>query len=356
MRRTRRLAGPLASLAVLASLGGSAVAAQTASSIRVLIDRQIPAPVDQPTDVRWRDDDSVWLSSLGGGVYQLPVDPDRGGPGLVEASRRAGWRWVHLATDGDRLAGAYPAFHLWWMDAKFTDSGGSYSLEHIGDLDLGGGRLLILGLQRNEAGALAADGKIAWLGRLGADLTEFRPVLPSRAGPGASTLQDCALLLMSKVRFLADGSFVVVPGVDPGIFLFDTTGRLVRTWETAPLNLDQGCLLDEAQRRSFSTDLDARMAWLDRRRVIDEVVPLGKDIGLIVRSRIDGTTRWELLRLRAADGTVEHIDVPVVSPSRWTHLRGDVRGDRLVLLLTELEAEGWPDVPPPRLIVAHIGQ
>ena len=208
-------------------------------------------------------------------------------------SRRAGWRWVHLATDGDRLAGAYPAFHLWWMDAKSTDSGGSYSLEHIGDLDLGGGRLLILGLQRNEAGALAADGKIAWLGRLGADLTEFRPVLPSRAGPGASTLQDCALLLMSKVRFLADGSFVVVPGVDPGIFLFDTTGRLVRTWETAPLNLDQGCLLDEAQRRSFATDLDARMAWLDRRRVIDEVVPLGKDIGLIVRSRIDGTTRWD---------------------------------------------------------------
>lgn len=134
------------------------------------------------------------------------------------------------------------------------------------------------------------------------------------------------------MRFLPDGSFLVVPGSQPGAHLFNKDGRLVRSWTNQEIGLTTDCSDMTVERfKAVATQKGTRKGWLDQRRVLDDILPLQEGPGLLVRSMgRDGAVRWDLVILR--QGGVEKVEVPFVGETSSDRLRGDVRGGKIVLL------------------------
>ena len=65
---------------------------------------------------------------------------------------------------------------------------------------------------------------------------------------------------------------------------------------------------------------------------MDDVLPLAAGPGLLIRSVQKGEVRWTLKVLHP-DGSLSIYDVPVHAQNAFSHLKGDVRQGRLVLLL-----------------------
>jgi hypothetical protein len=262
---------------------------------------------------------------------------------------------VLLGASPQFLVAAAPAHVLSWIRRTAPDPK-PISIEMDFDtltaLDVSGDRLLALGLQRLEGGTLAADGAIAWTARLGQKLAQVRPVQFSISGPGAHDMSACVGMRLGKVRFLPKGSFVVVPGAEPGIFLYDASGKLVRTWQAETVGFDAGCPITEEESDRYAINVHARYRWLNQRRVLDEVLPLPGGIGFVIRTRANGLTRWDL-KVLSPDGKVTAYGLPITSPSAYARLAGDVRGNRIALLLN-LDTFETPPPGSQHLIVAEM--
>lgn len=328
-------------------------------------------------DIRWQDDSKVAVASGREGVLSFPIstppiittkegaeppvprnliagDGEQGGFWLASRLARAESAWVT----------ASPVHAVAWQRE------GHGRLEQVDfvsivDLDASGDRLLVLGQRRDEEGRFAPDGALAWIGTLGEPVDDWKVLQLSVDGPGAANMDACAILELGAVRFLDDGSFLLVPGVQPGIFLYDPQGRLVRTWDSDELGFHAGCGISEPQKYRLSADPDARQDWIDGRRILDEILPLPSGPGLVIRSREQGLTTWELVVL-GSGGSTHRYRIPFESPSHRTRLRGDVRGSRLALLV--VEGAGRPrgpskePLPPaiplamgPRILVFDLG-
>ncbi len=313
----------------------------------------------RPADIRWDDDGHVLVAARRNGTFRLPVSGgDRSllerayGPlpdmGVLDSQ-------VLLGTSGEFLVAAAP-FHLMsWIPLLVPDPK-PVSIEvdfnTIIDLDVFGDRLLVLGLRKLEKGGLAADGAIAWTAKLGKKLAQVRPVQFSVSGPGAHDTDACAVMRIGKVRFLMGGSFVVVPGAEPGIFIHDASGKLIKTWQAETVGFDAGCPITEEEMYKYAADARARFKWLNQRRILDEVLPLPTGIGFVIRTRSQGLTRWQL-KVLSPDAKVAVYDIPVTSSSEYARLTGDVRGNRIAFLLG-LDSFDTPPLGSLHLIIAEV--
>jgi hypothetical protein len=156
---------------------------------------------------------------------------------------------------------------------------------------------------------------------------------------------------VSAARFLHDGSVILVPGVEPGVFRYSSKGRLVKSWQAEQVGFDAGCDLTEQEMYRYSKDEPARWSWVNRRRTVDDVLPLSDGAGLLVRSVKDGTTHWELKVLR--ENGIRACKVPLEESSDF-YLHGDAEGNRIVFLLfpkLEQNARGRATAARPKLIV-----
>lgn len=304
-------------------------------------------------DVRWAGDHSVYLAVGQAGTFEVPLGlkpPFK--TAVVGATDPAGfWLASRVAVSSDYLVVSALLRSLTWQKR----SGGKRheaSVEAIPDIDVYHDRLLVLGARFDDKRRLAPDGAIAWLGSLDQELRDWKPVLFSASGPGAQPMNACSTLELGAVRFLADGSFLVVPGVEPGAFLYDSQGKLLRTWDTVALGLDaEDCPKMTYEQQVQLANPDVRFPWLNRRRTLDDILPLPQGPGLVVRSVAQGRTHW-ILKVLKKDGGVETFDLPVPSATALSHLRGDRRGRRLVLLVSEYGKTG-PSAPA-RLVLAEL--
>lgn len=192
--------------------------------------------------------------------------------------------------------------------------------------------MLLLGRPSAKEGGLwtGQDG-IAWLGTLGKNLDDFTPVLSDSAGVASTHLWKCGALGIGAVRFLADGSFLVVPGFQPGATLFDAAGHPVRSWSGPETGLDTDCGSEEAD---LLADPSALLDWYNRHRVLEDVLPLAEGPALLIRFLgQDQKVHWELQVLGAQSSRI--LEVPVSSSGPTAHLRGDVRNGRIVFLLSQ---------------------
>jgi len=256
------------------------------------------------------------------------------------------WGASRIGSSQDFLAGAPEAFAVGW---KRLPNGvlETAPFEVVADLDVWRDRMVVLGARKDDRQRFAPDGAIAWVGSLSKGFRDLKVVRTSIFGPGAMGSMDaCGSFEMSGARFLPDGRFVVVPGSEPGIFLYDAAGKLLRTWETGPLGIDTDCRMKEEQRLNLLADLPARVAWLNQRQTLDEIIPFSHGFGLAVRSFSNGVTRWRLVVL-SEDGKVSSLDLPFSCPSTTGRLRADVRGDRIAFLVTADD----PASPAPRRLV-----
>jgi hypothetical protein len=88
----------------------------------------------------------------------------------------------------------------------------------------------------------------------------------------------------------------------------------------------------------FNSDVHSRLDYVNRFVTVDEALPTAQGPALLIRTTDGKGTRWTMALL-GDDGSVRTLEVPIRSPSRRAHLRGDVFGDRILLLLREFLPE-----------------
>lgn len=293
-----------------------------------------------PTDIRWASDNSVYLSRSFSGVKEVALsEPLRDIRTLVPdvttlkgprnyRSLAASSRFLAVAADGRQVA---------WRPAGLQKNGAvGFYRQPVNtpiDMDLAGDRILILGEGRAETTPDRAGG-IAFLGQVSATgLKSYRPVLFDLEGVGTPVLHRCPPYKLGAARFLPDGSFIVVPGFQPGAHLFDSAGHRVHSWSARETGLSTDCskLTKEESDRFWGLEVPEVTAWLNRERILDDVLPLADGPGLLIRTHgRDGRTSWELRVLRP-DGPATLYSLPI-SGGPEDRLSGDVRGGRIVLL------------------------
>ncbi len=313
----------------------------------------LPENLEWARDVRWLGEQEVAIGAPRWGVLRLHLD--RPGAPLITEIADGGWRsassspWSVGSSQKYLVVGA-PMFAVGWKAIGVSGLTGDDYFEFISDLDVRGDRLLVLGMRKSEDGGhWAEEGAFVWLGSMaGTSLAGTSPLAFSADGSRARPMDGCGPLSIGAVRFLENGSFVVVPVAEPGVLLFRPNGRLARTWQGKDFGLNEGCELTEEHFYRLGIDLDLRMEWINRRTIVDDILPLvGDRFGLLVRRHTNGITQW---RMEIADtsGSVGACEVPLTVANRWVHLRADRRGERVVLL----QIARVNQLQPPRLAAA----
>jgi hypothetical protein len=297
----------------------------------------------RPTDIRWEDGGHVVITDLEQGIARVAIADVEPPEWLPEwpAGRGVGSGYMYLGRSQSLVATADLAFGLRWRGTGPADAIVSQPIEYVADLDVRDDRLLFAGLRRDENGDLGADGAFAWIATLPGGT--LRPILPFT---DRGAIENCAGLHVATVRFLTDGSFLIVPGAEPGIYLYDAQGRLQRNFDSAPLNLLSDCRMTRDEQSLVSSQPEARQRWVNRHRIVDEVVELSSGPALIIRSREADVTRWELVPL--AKGAARPL--PFTSPSPWAHVSADARDGRVAVLVAD-QLPNREGGEPPRLIV-----
>jgi len=306
-------------------------------TLSLLSERPLPDRLAEPRDVRWLGEDSLLLSTQPDGLVRVSL-AGRGWDREVLIPASSGlhgiWRAQEVARSISHVATSAPVFSLAWRPRNGDRQPTVHPFAAVVDFDLWRDRILILGGRRDDAGTWCPEGAIAWRGRLGGGLLDsLHSVYFSRDGEQAQNMGRCGVLGLGAVRFLDDGSFVVAPGVEEGVYLYNPDGELVTPiWDSDPAGFFTGCPLSDEEARRLHADERRRYQWLDRRPLLEDIVALGDDPALVVRTVLSGTTRWELVVLRR-DGEMDRFSLPFSSTRSFAHVRGDVRDEQMVFVM-----------------------
>lgn len=342
----------------LVAASGADTPPKPVPALVVVADFELGDTLRDPIDIRFVAPNRVWITSVKGGVHEIEwsaaADPPSVRPAPVSLTK-VPWLFWHLALGAENAVVGGPFHTLHW--GPRTPAGLNYEEDfaEILDLDISGTRLAVLGARRSPGGDLAPEGAITWLGRLTPGLTELAPLLFARGGAGAETLDACAPLGIGALRFATDGSLLVVPGVEPGAFLYGSDGKLIRVWDSKALGFFDNCgSVSFEEKHRLSADMKVRTAWLNSRATAEEALFLPTGLpGIIVRTVVETESRWHLLTL-GRDGTFTRGELPIRSKSNQTHLRADVSGSRLALLLREVRHHLDPVQAKARLVVLEV--
>lgn len=334
-------AGVLMSIVDLVRPAMAASSAQP--SLRFVATYPVPGDPSPATDVRWASDEAVYLSRFHDGVVEVTLQPGSPLRRQWVPDRETFGRFLsftRLAVSSTYLATASHVHDLTWRVVAKPQPGQMVDFNRrdinvIEDIDLDGDRLLVLGiLPADEAAQIVPEG-IAWIGSLSAKLADLRPLLRDSSGPSAPRFNACALFGLGGVRFLPGGSFVIVPGFQPGANLYTAEGAPLRSWTQKETGLDTDCAdISPEESGRLHTRPEELVTWLNKHRVLDDILPLPNGPGLLVRTfGADARVHWELRVLRPS-GVVTY-GVPLVGERPTDRLHGDVRDGRIVLLLSE---------------------
>lgn len=344
----------LAGLALVGTSFGcitSAALSGTASS-EIVSERVLN--LEAARDVRWWTDESLVVTDLRRGLAVIDLEsPDKQPlwlPGWPRASR-VGTRYAHLGVSDDRVVVGDLAFGVQWRRRTEPAETAPHreTIEYVADLDVQGDRLLVSGLQRGETGDLGADESVAWTGSLEDPELSLRPVLPFRS---RASIENCAGMPLGAVRFLSDGRYVVVPGSEPGIYLYGADERLERVWKSSAVGVEVDCDLSEDQQSLLSSNPSARQEWINRRRTIDDVVDLNGEPAVILRDYKEGRVTWQIATF--IDDEPEIRPLPISDTSPAAHLAADARGGLLAVLISNSIPLREPT--PARLLVMSLGE
>lgn len=316
------------------------------------VDQDLPlaTPGGSAQDIRWSSDTEILLAEGPGGVSVRDVSkPDtvlryaipNGMQGFFFASR--------LAVSPSYVVTAAPFGSFAWRDIRSPRTpSDSAAMGMIIDLDVHGDRLAILGGNTNEKGG-TPDG-ILTVASLSRKATDRRVTMQGPTGPTGKELVRCYFFEPGAVRYLSDGTLMVVPGLMPGAYQYDDAGKLLRTWQTDALQILDECHITDEQMIGMASDFAARSKWMNQYTIVDDILPFTDGPGLLLRTVRNNATSWDIAYLLPG-GKVRREALSFRSPSPRAHLRGDVRGKRVALLLFDYELPDTPSLPP-RLIIA----
>lgn len=283
-------------------------------------------------DVRWKTDSTLVLAAGTGGVVEI----NRSGKILATLlsagnGRDQLWMATRVGVSDRLLVAAAPAFSAIFLRLGNQTPPLSRDFAAVVDVDVRGGTALVLGARWDAAGRWAPDGAMAWIDD---GQSDPKPVHYSEAGPGSEIVSWGGPLDLGAVRFLDDGRFMVVPGVEGGAYLYSPDGRLLRSWQSLQIGIAEGCSLDPEQRREVSVGMEPRWRYWNQHLIVDDVVSWQGSPALLVRRPSRTETVWEL-RVLGADSAPQTVRLPVSSTSSRTRARMDLRGSQVAVLLHE---------------------
>lgn len=341
--------------------------AGASAGVRVVAEHTLPPETRWAGDVRWVSHASVAVTHAGDGSFQVALAAgkpasvlmpagSRRGPGPVGQERTLIWAHTMLGVSDHFFAVAAPSFELAWVPRQ--PGGGAPRVVDFSsavDLDVHDTRLLVVGL-RGGAPAAAGDGPtILWETNL-EELTEpvFQPRFSLSRSVPESELDDWLRASDSaSVRFLTDGSFLLVPGIEAGAYWYDRDGRLLRAWNSEALGLDVVGQSDPAGARRAASNRGAMLALRNALRLTDEILPLPEGPAVVVRHARENDVKWTMSLLKR-DGSITSIELPIqVSSPNWT-LFGDAQDRRVILVLFEICERGPRTCSPSRLVELEV--
>ena len=232
-----------------------------------------PDPIGSAADIRWQPDGSLQVGLRQDGVYVWRPGT-RGSELLVSLAgttyRRAGRYGNYSRLGGGREGGVVFAGDLFGVygqrDGRVMAL--KENLEIVGDLDQRDGWAVAVGLARQPEPSPGPDDiwepYVAWLFDTEANV---KGLLPTR--DGGTALDACYPVELSLARFVADDLVLVIPGAEPGAFLYGTDGLLRGTVDVGTFSASRPDCGPEQKRLLYKEEF--RSAWLSRHRVVDEV-------------------------------------------------------------------------------------
>ncbi len=286
----------LASLSLLATVLAPVVAATQEADppppvLQELRRLDLPDELLPAADVRWRTDGSLLFGLERDGVYSwrpgaefVELEATLSGSTYGRASRYGNYSRL----GGPSASGLVFAGDLFGVYRH--DDGRTLplkdNLEIVGDLDHRDGLTVAVGLARQPSPSPGPGGiwepYVAWLiGSEGA----ARGLLPTRDGGAA--LEACHAVELAVSRFVADGLILVIPGAEPGAFLYGLDGSLRGTVDGETLSATRPDCRPE--QRALLRNAESHTAWLRRHRLVDDVVANDDgDVFFFVRHVTDG--------------------------------------------------------------------
>lgn len=320
-----------------------------ASALRHLSSLSLPDGMTA-RDVRWASPSDVYLAAGREGIVRVRLDgsPARGKTVTAAEGVRSPIAGMVGAGNAHVLYGSQLG-EVGWVPLTGAGKAGDKGLLTVVDLDAWNDTAVILGADSGPVQGLARDGAIAWVGSFSKNLTDLRPIMKGRSKPGGKDMARCGILETGRARFMRDGSVVIAPGVEPGLFRYDRDGKLLQTWDSEPLGIIDDCWIAEKDLLLLARDFAARIDWYASRVIVDDILPLADGPALVLRRVERGVTKWDLVTLPYR-GKSQRIPLPLTLPNPRGHLRGDVRGDEVVLLLFEDPLPGQKAQTPPKLV------
>ncbi len=245
-----------------------------------------PNELAAAADIRWQADGSLLVGLREDAVHSWK-------PGTLETgpvATLAGTTYRRAARYGNysRLGGGPPGGLVFAGDlfGVYRQRGGRIeglkeNLEIVGDLDHHSGWTVAVGLARQAEPSPGPEDLwepyVAWLFDAEGGT---RGLLPTRDGGVA--LDSCYPVELSIARFVADDLVLVIPGAEPGAFLYGTDGTLRGTVSLDALSASRPDCRPE--QKALLYEEEYRTAWLARHRVLDEVAANGEgDVFFFVR-------------------------------------------------------------------------
>jgi hypothetical protein len=297
-------------------------------------------------DIRWASDTQVFIAEGVNGVSVRRVDAPR----VVESyaippAKKGGFFFAsRMAASASYVVAASPLNAYTWRARKAGAAvHPAVPFGMMIDVDVHGDTVAMLGGDTDGAGGTPKG--IVSLASLSRNVEDRRILMEGPTGRKGKELVRCHFFEPGAVRFLPDASLLIVPGLTSGVFQYDKNGKLLRTWQTDTLNVLDDCRIDDAQMIEMAADFAKRTEYVNRFTTVEDILPFEDTPALLLRTVRNNATTWEIAYLNDG-GKITRAPLPFRSPSPRAHLRGDVRRDRIALLLFDYELPGNPPLPP----------
>lgn len=278
--------------------------AQKALTFERLTTLELPDAVERATDVRWLSDDELLLGVGGDGIRAWRIGEEETELGASLTGAHGGGFQSYSRVGGASSGGVAFAgglFGVYLQNASGTTV--LKPLEIVGDVDRRGHLTAAVGLSRRSGGYRDGDWEdhISWLFEDGEEMP--RGLLPTRdEGQGMGRCWEASI---SAIRFVSEELVLVVPGGEPGVFVYNRSGELVESLGAESFSADGGCEIGEEESLLLGEALYS-LAWLSRRRVVDEIVSDGAgNVYFFVRNMPDGVeslgTAPSVAKVRSTD-------------------------------------------------------
>ncbi len=330
-----------------------ALAADSSAANAWTIEKEVTLSVAQGVaqDIRWASEHQVFVAEGVNGVTVRRVDAPLKVEGYAIApANKNGFSFSsRIAASPSFVVVASPFASFSWR-ARSADSAlhPAVPIGMVMDIDVHDDTVAVLGGDTDQKGG-TPDGILS-VASVSRNFTNRRILMEGPTGKKGKELARCHFFESGALRFLADGSLVVVPGLEPGIYHYSAAGKLLRTWQTDSLNILDDCRINDEQMVEMAADFARRSEWLNRYTTVEDILPFSDGPALLLRTSRNNATTWEVAYLRS-DGKIKREPLPIRSPSPRAHIRGDVRGKRIALLVFDYALPANEPLPP-RLIFA----